>query len=118
MDPGHIYYKKYFKEHSEGENTFELAKSVNAYLNEEESQEQASTPWSGNHAFLTDYRNQMTHRVHPNVSSITKFGMTLRPPALYVLHRTIEDYYKVSGFLCGQINNYLEERKEWMPIGL
>lgn len=118
LDPGHIYYKKYFKEHSEGENTFELAKSVNSYLNEEDSLEHESTPWSGNHAFLTDYRNQMTHRVHPNVSSITKFGMTIRPPALYVLHRTIEDYYKVSGFLCGQINNYLEERKEWMPIGL
>lgn len=69
-------------------------------------------------AFLADYRNQMTHRVSPNISSITMLGTTLRPPTLYVLHRAIEDYYQVSSYLCQLINQYLEDHKDWLPIGM
>lgn len=118
LDPYHIYYKKYFEKYAEGDGSFEIANAIKEYLNEEDTQEHETKPWIGNHAFLTEYRNQMTHRIYPNVSSISKFGMTLRPPALFVLHRVIEDYYKVSYFLCGEINDYLEKRKDWMPIGL
>lgn len=113
-----IHYKRYFSNHSKGNQSFEIAKEINDYLNEKEDTDVDTNPWPGNHAFLVDYRNQMTHRVSPNISSITMFGTTLRPPILYVLHRTIEDYYQVSSYLCRLINQYLEEHKDWLPIGL
>ena len=97
---------------------FDIAKEVYAYLKEEDDLEADTNPWPGNHAFLNDFRNQMTHRVSPNVSSISSLGGNLRPPTLYVLHRAIEDYYKVSSFLCRLINQFLDERKDWLPIGM
>ena len=97
---------------------FDIAKEVYAYLKEEDDLEVDTNPWPGNHACLNNFRNQMTHRISPNISSISSFGETLRPPTLYVLQRAIEDYYMVSSFLCRLINQFLDERKDWAPIGM
>lgn len=111
--PDKVHYKRYFNNHAQGDKSFILAKEINAYLDEKEDTEADVNPWPGNHAFLTDYRNQMMHRISPNISSVTMLGTTLRPPTLYVLHRVIEDYHKVSAYLCRLINQYLEDHKDW-----
>lgn len=113
-----IHYNRFFENHAAGDKSFELAKEVYDYLKEAEDPEADVNPWPGNHVFLNDFRNQMTHRVSPNISSISSLGETLRPPTLYVLQRAIEDYYKVSSFLCRLINQFLEDRKDWAPIGI
>lgn len=118
VEPDKIHYKRYFNNCSRGDKLCDLAKEINAYLDEKEDTEADVNPWPGNHAFLTDYRNQMTHRISPNISSITMFGTTLRPPTLYVLQRAIEDYYKVSAYLCRLINQYIEDHKDWLPFGM
>lgn len=112
-----IFYGPYFQKYSKGEKTIDIAKRVTEYLDEEDSDEDIN-PWPGNHKFLNEYRNQMTHRVSPNITSFSTLGTTMRPPIMYVLHRALEDYYKASEFLCEMINIFLEERRDWMPIGL
>ena len=37
---------------------------------------------------------------------------------MYLLHRAVEDYYKVSSFLCRLVNQYLDEHQNWLPFGL
>lgn len=118
LDTTAIYYNRYFKRYASGDDSFEMAKEVYDYLIEPDDSTVDVNPWAGNHAFLNEFRNQMTHRVSPNVSSISSLGGNLRPPTLYVLHRAIEDYYKVSSFLCRLINQFLDERKDWLPIGM
>lgn len=111
-----VYYNRYFDKYSKGENAFEIIKEIKTYLDETENFDSDANPWRGNHTYLNDYRNQMTHRVSPNVTSISTLGITLRLPVMYVLHRAIEDYYKVSSFLCHIINTFLDERKDWLPF--
>ena len=112
-----INYNRYFEKYSKGKNAIEIVKEIKSYLNEADDFEVDTNPWKGNHAFLNSYRNQMTHRVSPSVSSISTLGIILRPPTMYVLHRATEDYYMVSSFLCKLINIFLEERKDWLPLG-
>ena len=118
LEPTVIHYNRYFANHVSGEKSFAIAEEINNYLKETDDFDADVNPWPGNHAYLSEYRNQMTHRVSPNISSMSSLGDTLRPPTLYVLQRAIEDYYKVSSFLCRLINQFLEERKDWAPIGM
>ncbi|MEE1002801.1 MAG: Cthe_2314 family HEPN domain-containing protein [Acutalibacteraceae bacterium] len=116
-DVKRINYNKYFEKYSTGENANEFIKKIKTYIDDEEKDEDVN-PWPGNHKFLNNYRNDKTHRVSPNITSISSFGFSLRPPIMYVLHRTIEDYYMVSSFLCEIINEFIEKRKDWIPIGM
>lgn len=116
LETDKIYYYRYFTKFSSEENEIEIAKEIKAYLDEKEDVTADINPWPGNHAFLTDYRNKMTHRVTPGITSISSLGVSLRPPAMYLLHRVTEDYYKVSYFLCQLINEFLEEYKDWIPF--
>lgn len=118
LDVERIYYNKYFDKYSKGENTIKFVQEIKTYIDEAENSEADINPWPGNHAFLKDYRNQMMHRVSPNISSISTLGITLRPPTMYVLHRITEDYYMVSSFLCRLINDFLKEHKNWMLFGM
>lgn len=113
-----INYNRYFTRYSAGDDAIDIAKEIKVYLDEEEDMSADVNPWLGNHTFLNSYRNQMTHRVSPGITSISTLGSTLRPPTLYILHRATEDYYKVSSFLCRLINEFLIKHKDWLPIGL
>ena len=116
-EPEKIHYKKYFYDIAKKEKTLDIFKEVEDYLKQEEDRVvNINNPWTGNHIFLSNYRNRMTHRLSPNVSSISQLGFTSRPPTMYILHRAIEDYHMVSSFLCRLINQYLEEHKNWMPL--
>lgn len=118
IHPESIHYNRYFRNYAKGDNAIPICKEIVEYLDEEDDPSADVNPWPGNHKYLNGFRNQMTHRVSPNISSISTFGATLRPPVIYLLHRAIEDYYKVSSYLCSLINQYLEDHKDWSPFGL
>lgn len=111
-----IYYNRYFTKYSQGEEAIDIVKEIKTYIDQDEDLESDTTPWLGNHKFLNDYRNQLTHKISPSVSSISTLGFTLRPPTMYVLHRAVEDYYAVSAFLCRLVNEFLEDYKDWLPF--
>lgn len=106
-----IYYAQYFNNHAQGKKALVFAKEVNDYLRQEEGNADIN-PWPGNHAFLNKYRNDMTHNVSPNATSFSTLGVRLRPPTMYVLHRTVEDYSVVSAFLQRLITEYLTKYSE------
>ncbi|MEA4832075.1 MAG: Cthe_2314 family HEPN domain-containing protein [Oscillospiraceae bacterium] len=112
--PEKIYYNKYFRYY---ENSFNIAKDIISYFDEEDNNTDKN-PWLGNHAFLNEYRNQMTHRISPSITTISTFGSILRPPAMYILHRSIEDYYVVSSYLCRVLNDYTTTNTDWPSIKL
>lgn len=112
-----INYNRYFNQFSSGNIVIEIAQEVKIYLSEKENTKADVNPWPGNHAFLNEFRNQMTHRVSPSITTTSTLGFSLCPPTMYVLHRVTEDYYKVSYFLCQLINGFLEDYKDWMPFG-
>ena len=112
-----VFYNRYFEKYSSGDNEIEIVKRIKSYIDEEDTSEDINH-WPGNHAFLNEYRNQIAHRASPNITSVSTFGAIVRPPSMYVLHRAIEDYYMVSSFLYETINKFIDERKDWMPIGL
>lgn len=58
-----------------------------------------TTPWGGNHAYVTEFRNKMTHRNAPSISAINQYAQEMRPPTMYVLIRVIEDYVQVSRYI-------------------
>lgn len=118
VDPNKIHHGRFFKKHMDGENSIPICKEIVDYFEEKDDSSAEINPWPGNHAYLNDFRNQMSHRLSPNITSISTLGITLRPPVMYLLHRAIEDYYKVSSFLCQLINNYLDDCKNWIPSEL
>ena len=48
--------------------------------------------WKGNHRYLSDYRNQMTHRNSPNVTEVLGQEFNMKTPPIYLIKRTSEDY--------------------------
>lgn len=48
--------------------------------------------WKGNHRYLSDYRNQMTHRNSPNVTGVLGQEFNMKTPPIYLIKRTSEDY--------------------------
>ena len=48
--------------------------------------------WKGNHRYLSDYRNQMTHRNSPNVTGVLGQEFYMKTPPIYLIKRTSEDY--------------------------
>lgn len=115
LEPNKIHYWNFFKNHAKGNSIIPICKEIMDYLEEKEDISADVNPWPGNHAYLNSFRNQMSHRPSPYITSISTLGITLRPPVMYVLHRAIEDYYKVSSFLCQLINSYLSDHEDWIP---
>jgi len=55
--------------------------------------------WKGNHQFIKDYRNQMTHRNSPDEHSLSDIGINLKTHPTFLLKRVIEDYYTTINFI-------------------
>lgn len=104
----------YFQQFSREDDIEEILKEIKNYINEIDNLE--TSPWLGNYIYLREYRNQMTHKINPSITHTSDFGINLRPPLMYLLHRATEDYYKVSSFICQLINNYLRKKKDWNPF--
>jgi len=101
-DKTKIYYKSFFGTHlSKVDST--NATVITDYLEQDDNTDDEL--WQGNHVYISEYRNQMTHRNSPNVSSMSNYACQIRLPARYVLKRVVEDYSQVSKF----IKNFVDD---------
>lgn len=60
---------------------------------------ECDNPWKGNHKYVKEMRNQLTHRQSPNLSSASNFGFVMRDCPLFIAKRLIEDYVQVSTYI-------------------
>lgn len=90
-----VYYKQLF---TSANNTLLFGNEIKNYLEQEDNTD-CEDLWQGNHAYMTNLRNQMTHRNSPMISSVSNYGMNIRDFPSYILKRIIEDYVAVSGYI-------------------
>lgn len=101
-NPEKVFYSTLFHNATQGKNPNLFAQSVYTYLSEIEPEDhiyQKHESWIGNHKYVVDYRNKMTHRNSPNIASMSSYDIELRMPMRYVLKRVVEDYVKASEFI-------------------
>lgn len=94
-----IYVACFFHDLAQGKKARQFAKDVYQYFKQEEEIRGDMEAWDGNHEYVKKYRDQMTHRNSPNVSTMSSFAIELRPPAIFVLKRATEDYLMAIKFL-------------------
>lgn len=92
-----VYSAQIFHNAQQGKKPDPFAKRVYEYMRQDDNKD--VEPWEGNHAFLRDYRDKMTHRSSPNITSISDYSRELRLPVVYALKRVVEDYKQVSNFI-------------------
>lgn len=101
-NPEKVYYHTLFHNDTQGKHPNPLAQKIYTYISECENENQIYEPdefWTGNHEYVSSYRNKMTHRNSPNISTISNYDFELRMPMRYILKRVIEDYVKASEFI-------------------
>jgi hypothetical protein len=101
-DKSKIFYKSFLKKEL-GKVDATNATVITDYLEQDDNTD--NELWQGNHVYISEYRNQMTHRNSPNVNSMSNYACQIRLPARYVLKRVVEDYSKVSEF----IKNFIDD---------
>ncbi|WP_431026736.1 Cthe_2314 family HEPN domain-containing protein [Lysinibacillus sp. LZ02] len=107
-----VYYKKIFNPNSPLSNGFkEKATIISNYLNQE-NDISINDEWKGNHKFVNEIRNKMTHRNSPNVSVISDFDVNFKHHPSYLLKRIIEDYNMASKFILSILDEVLREMGE------
>lgn len=107
-----VFYTTFFHNTAQGKRGRPVAKAIYAYLVEEDEVGEDTELWKGNHTYAKEYRDQMTHRNTPTISSISSFNMSIRPPAIFSLKRITEDYLQVIAFITDavtEISSYIAE---------
>lgn len=84
------------------------AQIIHDYINEKDNTDCEGT-WKGNHAFIVEYRNKMTHRNSPNVAVASNLDFNLKHHPSFVLKRLVEDYAQVFYFINNILNEAMEE---------
>ncbi len=107
--PDQIHSTSFFNNLKKDKNT-DPAKRIANYMQEKDGFDEHGCP-IGNYEYLKDYRNKMTHRISPSMTSISELSVELRMPMVYVLTRVISDYWQVSSFLKEIISNILANYK-------
>ncbi len=102
-----VYTAQIFHDAQQGKRANPFAKKVYAYMVQNDSSD--VEPWEGNYAYVKDFRDKMTHRVSPNISSFSDYALELRMPMIYVLKRVIEDYKQVSEFIQELVSDILKD---------
>lgn len=100
--PEKVYYAQLFHDDTQGKKPNAFAQKVYAYLKEQDNPHydyKENEFWKGNHAYIVEYRDKMTHRNSPNVATLSNFAVELRMPMRYVLKRAIEDYVQATRFI-------------------
>lgn len=97
-----VYASKIFHNAQQGATSNPFANKVYSYMKQAENTD--IEPWEGNFAFVKQFRDKMTHRNSPNISTISNFDVELRMPMIYVLKRVIEDYKQVSIFIAEMVS--------------
>lgn len=100
-----IYAEQLFHNAQQGKKPNLFAKKVYAYMKEDD--DSSSETWKGNYAYLKEYRDKMTHRYAPSISTISDYAIDLRLPAIYSLYRAAEDYQQVSVFIKELLNEII-----------
>lgn len=99
IDVTKVYYKQIFNPNAEFSTSYkEKANTIFNYINEDDDTSSEGR-WHGNHSFINNLRNKMTHRNSPNLSVISDFDVNFKHHPSLILKRTIEDYNIVSIFL-------------------
>lgn len=105
-----VYATQIFHDAQQGKRGNPFAKKVYTYMTQKDNSD--VEPWEGNYAYVKDFRDKMTHRASPNISSFSEFSSELRMPAIYILKRVIEDYKQVSDFIQEFLKDILIEYKQ------
>lgn len=103
-----VYYKNIFNSSNNYFSKFETnVTEIYDYIEQDDNLD-CEGEWEGNHKFVNELRNKMTHRNSPNISAFSNFDLSFKDSPVYLLKRIIEDYSTVSKF----INNFLDEIEE------
>lgn len=95
----HLYYDKLFNPNSPKSSGFkEVATEIREYFNEEDDVS-GNEAWKGNHEYLKQYRNKMTHENSPSIFAASDFDFNFADPPTFTLKRAIEENCKVAGFI-------------------
>lgn len=120
MKPKEIQYNKFFKGHPciKGRrkktilhNLSKIEKEllpIKNYLKQDDNINLEDL-WEGNHKYLNEIRNQMTHRNGLSVVSYSNFDLNLKSHPQFMLKRIIEDYYIVSKFILSILDTALND---------
>lgn len=71
---------------------------INEYFNQEDNTS-CDDMWEGNHRYVNDCRNKMTHRNSPNVSAMSDYDINMKQHPTCMLKRIIEDYAVVTRYI-------------------
>lgn len=94
-----VYYKQIFNPLSPHSNKYkDKANEINDYLNED-NDTNIDGVWKGNHKFVNECRNKMTHRNSPNIAVMSDFDINFKPHPSFLLKRIIEDYNVTSKYI-------------------
>ena len=74
------------------ENPF--AETICKYFDEVDDIKEDTEFWYGNYTFIKDYRNKMTHRNSPSITTFSNLDFDFRAPTMFVLKRAAEVYIK------------------------
>lgn len=96
-----IHYQRFFKNefNKTSTNIKQNIDRINDYIDEDGDTSMTEGFWKGNHQFIKDYRNQMTHRNSPDEHSLLDIGINLKTHPTFLLKRVIEDYYTTINFI-------------------
>ncbi len=104
-----IYSNQLFHDCSQGKKGELFAKKVYNYFSEADSISSDYEMWKGNHKYISEYRNKLTHRNSPNITALNNFDITIRPPIIFVLKRAIEEYVQLSLFVSEFLQSILTD---------
>lgn len=94
-----VYYKQIFNPSKNYSNEFKVnATEIFEYI-EQNDDTDCEGEWKGNHSFVNDLRNKMTHRNSPNVAVMSDFDINFKDHPTFQLKRIIEDYVAVSEYI-------------------
>lgn len=94
-----VHYKKVFDPDKSNCKKFKTkAREINSYLNEKDDIN-CEGEWKGNHGFVNELRNKMTHRNSPNITSISDYDINMKHHPIFLIKRIIEDYVVVAKYI-------------------
>lgn len=103
--PDRIHYKQIFNPTLQHSDKFkQSAIKINQYINQNDNTD-LNEEWEGNHAFVNEFRNKMTHRNSPNVTTISNYDLNFKSHPVFILKRVVEDYFTVSNYIDDILND-------------
>lgn len=90
-----LHYKRFFtsKKHKNI-----IGEEIGLYLEQKDNTD-CEGEWQGNHQYVKNLRNKMTHRNSPNITVISNFDTEFKLPPIYSLKRITEDYATASKYI-------------------